>query len=353
MESLRSDAHDVFFGSNGFQELSAFLEKKGYSKVFLLTDTNTRRDCLPVLLEHLPEAATWELLEMAPGESNKQVSACIPLWQALSDKGADRKSILISLGGGVVTDLGGFVACTYQRGIDFINIPTSLLAMVDASVGGKTGVDLGSLKNQVGIIRQPEMVLVHSQFLKTLEKRELYSGFAEMLKHGLIQDQGYWENLITRKPEDIGIADIAHSVQIKNQVVIQDPTEKGLRKILNFGHTLGHAIESYFLTAENLPTLLHGEAIAAGMILEAHLATKVCQLPSEACDQIKNGFNQYFEKVAFEPEQITAIKSLMSHDKKNAFGTVKFALLETIGGATYNCEVSDSQLDAAFEYYKV
>lgn len=352
MESLRSEAHDVFFGETGFRELSTFLKNKGYSKVFLLTDNNTQRDCLPVLIKNMPEAAEWEQLAMTPGEANKQVSSCIPLWQTLSDKGADRSSILINLGGGVVTDLGGFVACTYQRGIDFINIPTSLLAMVDASVGGKTGVDLGSLKNQVGIIRQPQMVLVDSVFLATLEKRELYSGFAEMLKHGLIQDKAYWENLTQRSPEEVDSADIAHSVQIKNEVVIQDPTEKGLRKILNFGHTLGHAIESYFLTNEELPTLLHGEAIAAGMILEAHLSTEVCELSQESCDQIKHGFLNYFPKVAFDPKQIKAIKSLMRHDKKNAFGTVKFALLNAIGAATYNCEVSDSLIDAAFEYYK-
>jgi 3-dehydroquinate synthase len=294
-----------------------------------------------------------EIISIEAGEENKHIETCLGVWEALSELGADRKSLLINLGGGVVTDLGGFVASTFKRGVDFINIPTTLLSMVDASVGGKTGVDLGVLKNQVGVIINPKMVLVDQHYLKTLPAEEYRSGYAEMLKHGLIEDEAYWKTLSNFK--NISTEEIAsfihHSVNIKNNVVLEDPYEHGLRKILNFGHTLGHAIESYCLTNENKKTLLHGEAIAIGMILEAFLAKELTRLSSEECDEIKTVFNSIYPAVKFSSKEINEIIELLQYDKKNSHGKIKFVLLESIGKAIIDIEVSNELLLSSFEYY--
>lgn len=332
--------------------LKACLEAADYSGVFILTDTNTARDCYPEFCRAFPEATTWKHISITAGEVHKTIQTCTAVWESLSSHGADRQSLVVNLGGGVVTDLGGFVASTYQRGVDFINIPTTLLAMVDASVGGKTGVDLGNLKNQVGLIRQPEMVLIEPAYLKTLEPREILSGYSEMLKHGLIRDRDYWDRLRGCMPESVDAGMIRHSVQIKNDVVCEDPREKGLRKVLNFGHTLGHAIESYFLSHKDLPTLLHGEAIAAGMVLEAYLSMEDANLSEADCDEIKSVFNSLFPRTDFSPAQVDAIKKLLIHDKKNTHGRVRFTLLEDIGKAVYDREVPQDQIDRAFDYYK-
>ena len=225
------------------------------------------------------------------------------------NKFSPKKSILLNLGGGVVTDLGGFVASTFKRGIDFINIPTTLLAMVDASVGGKTGVDLGILKNQVGVINQPQMVLIFPDFLNTLDQRQLKSGFAEMLKHGLIADKDYWCELTQIDLNDYK-NHIQKSVAIKHNIVEQDPTEQHVRKKLNFGHTLGHAVESYFLEHTTKRTLLHGEAIAIGMILEAYLSHKLTGMSKIELDEIKRIFLANYKKVDFTHEDIAIIIEL-------------------------------------------
>jgi 3-dehydroquinate synthase len=294
----------------------------------------------------------FEVLEIASGEVNKNIATCMNLWQVLSDLDADRKSLILNLGGGVVTDLGGFVASTFKRGVDFINVPTTLLAMVDASVGGKTGVDLGSLKNQIGVINQPEMVLVVTSFLKTLKDRQLQSGYAEMLKHGLIQDNTYWETLKAVSTFD-GLDNMIHtSVGIKNRVVLEDPTEQGLRKILNFGHTLGHAIESYFLESTALQTLLHGEAIAIGMILEGYLSYKLAGLSEHEMNDIKSTFLKRYEKVSFLDEDIYAILSLLKFDKKNSHGNINFVLLKQIGTPVIDVQIPPNLYLEAFAYYK-
>ncbi len=352
MDAIRTDSYSVHFSEPAYEALQALLETRNPSAVFLLTDSNTERDCLPVLKKRLPLAAGWQHFSIPAGEEHKTIATCLQVWTALSEAGADRKSLLVNLGGGVVTDLGGFVAATYQRGIAFVNIPTTLLSMVDASVGGKTGVDLGSLKNQVGVIEQPEMVLVCPEYLKTLPERELRSGFAEMLKHGLIRDAAYWEQLSLLEAPDPSPERIYHSVAIKNEVVLEDPTEQGLRKVLNFGHTLGHAVESYFLSAQDAPSLLHGEAIAVGMILEAFLSVDQCGLPRAACDRIKEVFLRHFPKVDISAAQQQAICALLIHDKKNVKGAVLFTLLEAVGKAVYNCRASDDSIARAFEYYR-
>ena len=352
MDTLQTDTYTIHFGTTSLAALKACVEAADYSGIFILTDTNTARDCYPVLCRELPEASTWKHITIPAGEAHKTIATCTNVWESLSSKGADRQSLVVNLGGGVVTDLGGFVASTYQRGVDFINIPTTLLAMVDASVGGKTGVDLGNLKNQVGLIQQPEMVLINPAYLKTLEPREILSGYSEMLKHGLIWDRDYWDLLKNCMPENVDEGIIRHSVQIKNEVVCKDPREKGLRKVLNFGHTLGHAIESYFLNHEHLPALLHGEAIAAGMVLEAYLSIADTNLSEEDCDEIKSVFNSLFPRIAFTADQVNAIKKLLIHDKKNTHGRVRFTLLETIGQAVYDREIPEDQIDRAFDYYK-
>jgi 3-dehydroquinate synthase len=258
------------------------------------------------------------------------------------------------LGGGVVTDLGGFVSSTFKRGIDFIHIPTTLLSMVDASVGGKNGVDLGNLKNQIGVINVPKMVLIDTQYLETVPQNEMRSGLAEMLKHGLIYDKAYWEQFLDLKAIDFADFDalIYRSVEIKNEIVKQDPTEKNIRKSLNFGHTLGHAIESYFLENENKTTLLHGEAIAVGMILESYIALKKDLINEAEYFQIKSAIKSIYNDIIFEENDIEPILELLIHDKKNEFGTIQFALIEGIGKIKINQLVENELILAAFQDYK-
>ena len=325
-----------------------------YSAVFIITDSNTSQYCLPNFLARLATTIPIEIVEIEPGEENKSVETCTEVWYALTDLGADRKSLIINLGGGVVTDLGGFVASLFKRGVDFINVPTSLLAMVDASVGGKTGVDLGSLKNQVGVISNPKAVLIDPDFLETLPAEQMRSGLAEMYKHGLIADRGYWNNLIDLS--DLTTDDLANlirrSIEIKNSIVTLDPNEKGERKTLNFGHTIGHAIESYFLENESRKTLLHGEAIAIGMVLESYLSLQKGMLSIVEYREIKSVINAFFDRTNFTPLDVEAIVKLLVHDKKNQFGRVQFVLLEGIGKAKFDQVVENDLIYSAFEDYK-
>ncbi|SFU72021.1 3-dehydroquinate synthase [Pustulibacterium marinum] len=354
MKPITSTDYNVYFNTDAFTALNEHLEKNNYSKIFILVDSNTNANCLPVFLPQLVTNCEVEIIEIEAGEIHKNIETCTGVWNAISELGGDRKSLMINLGGGVVTDLGGFVAATYMRGINFINIPTTLLSMVDASVGGKTGIDLGTLKNQVGVFCTPEMVLISTDFLNTLPSNEMRSGMAEMLKHGLIADENYWnffKNLQNLTLEDLDKL-IYDSVIIKNNVVLQDLKESNLRKTLNFGHTLGHAIESFFLNDESKTTLLHGEAIAIGMILAAHLSHQKLNFSIEKVDEIKSVILNYFEKVAIEENDLDTIISLMKHDKKNTYGTINFVLLEGIGNPTIDIKVDNNMILKAFEYYK-
>lgn len=340
----------IYFDDLALAGLSQHLNKKEYSKIFVLVDTNTKKNCL----KHFKAKLTQEIdfvIEIKAGEIYKSIETCNLVWDIISSEGGDRKSILINLGGGVVTDLGGFVASTFKRGIDFINVPTTLLAMVDAAIGGKTGVDFGALKNQIGVIKQPEMILILPEFLKTLEKRQVKSGFAEMLKHGLIIDATYWNELSSIEDLSNIAAHINRSTEIKSKVVSEDPHERGLRKILNFGHTLGHAIESYFLMQEEKKVLLHGEAIAIGMILEAYLSHCLTGLSKLELEEIKRVFLQFFEKVKFEDADIEAIIGLLKHDKKNSHGDVNFVLLQTIGKSIIDIQVPENLILESFAHY--
>lgn len=346
---IQTKHSNIIFGTPCWDALLEWVNKNSYSNIFVLTDTHTQTHCL--LHFESKTDFNYTLLTMPAGEENKHINTCVSLWGSLSELGADRKSLLINLGGGVVTDLGGFVACTFKRGIDFINVPTSLLAMVDASVGGKTGIDLGPLKNQVGVIKEPIMVLVDPDFLETLPEREYRSGYAEMLKHGLIQEPGYFDTLSSYLSPNEILPHIYHSVGVKAKVVSEDPYEHGLRKILNFGHTLGHAIESHFLVSPTKKRLLHGEAIAIGMVLEGYLSSELTGLPLQDAERIKNVFGRIYPTIPFDKETITEIIALLTHDKKNESGKVLFVLLEAIGKPVWNQSTSTELIYKAFSFY--
>lgn len=353
LSNIEAEGYQVYFNTSGLDFLNKLLLQNNYSKIFILVDVNTNECCLPLFLPDISTNISLEVIEIESGEEFKTIETCIQVWYALSELGADHKSLIVNLGGGVVTDLGGFVASTYMRGIDFVNVPTTLLAMVDASVGGKTGVDLGTLKNQIGIIKNPLGVVIDTRFLSTLPAEQLRSGMAEMFKHGLIQSESYWKKMLSLANLTFDDLDklIHESVVIKNEVVTQDPTEKGLRKILNFGHTLGHSIESYCLQNPDRRSLLHGEAIAIGMILSAFLSSEILNFPKEKCAEIKDILSKYFEKQVFKKEEIAEIVNLLKFDKKNSHGKVNFVLLEEVGKPKLDCLVENELIYRAFEYY--
>ncbi|HEY8400693.1 MAG TPA: 3-dehydroquinate synthase family protein, partial [Cytophagaceae bacterium] len=264
-------SENIFLTRDISGKLKEFLQGKQYSSVCVIADENTEKHCFPLLL---PALQKYHLITIPSGEENKTLSTCERIWKGMTDQQLDRKAVVINLGGGVIGDMGGFCASTYKRGIDFIQIPTTLLSQVDASVGGKLGVDFFSYKNHIGVFKEPAAVFINADFLKTLDPAELRSGFAEIIKHCLIADKTKWEEISRKSLAEQNWEDlIAHSVEIKSKVTTADPTEQGLRKILNFGHTIGHAIESYYLTIKD-KKLLHGEAIAIGMVAESYIAEK-------------------------------------------------------------------------------
>ncbi len=353
MDSITANNGIIHFNNACYPSLNKHVKNNNFSKIFILVDTNTHKLCLPYFLEKLETDVALEIIEIEHGEINKTIDTCVGVWNTLSDLDGDRKSLLISVGGGVVTDLGGFVASTFKRGIAYINVPTTLLSMVDASVGGKTGVDLGHLKNQVGVISTPDIVLIDTQYLNSLPTNEMRSGLAEMLKHGLITGKSYWNkftDLASLSLDDLDVL-IYESVLIKKNVVDKDPRENGLRKTLNFGHTLGHAIESYFLSNDNKTTLLHGEAIAIGMVQACFLSSKLAGFPMETTNTIKNLFANYYGKVEIKKEDHNPIMELLKYDKKNNHGNINFVLLKSIGEAKIDCIVENELIIESFEYY--
>ena len=353
MDSITANKSIIHFNNTCYTSLNQHIEDNNFSNIFILVDENTHLHCLPKLLEKLETDKTIEIIEIESGEINKTIETCVGVWNALSELDADRKSLMINIGGGVITDLGGFVACTFKRGIAYINIPTTLLSMVDASVGGKTGVDLGHLKNQIGVISNPDLVLIDTPYLDTLPQDQMRSGLAEMLKHGLITGEGYWNKFQDLSKLSLDNLDelIYESVIIKRDVVTEDPFEDGLRKTLNFGHTLGHAIESYYLSNPNKTTLLHGEAIIIGMILASYMSTELVGFPKETTDSIKKLFLSYYDKVTIEKNDYPAIIELLKYDKKNNHGNINFVLLESIGTCKIDCLVDNKLIIEAFEFY--
>ncbi|MBB5634346.1 3-dehydroquinate synthase [Pedobacter cryoconitis] len=351
MNKLESAGHNIYFDTR-LAPLAEIIENGKYSNVFVFADRNTAELCLPVFRDMLDDFSGFDLIETDPGEENKNIDFCIGIWKTLLDFEADRKCLVINLGGGVITDMGGFVASTYKRGVDFINIPTTLLSQVDASVGGKTGIDIDNVKNMVGTFSLPQAVFIEAEFLKTLPQRELLSGFAEMIKHGLIVDQEYYHQLKAADYKNITTAAIHRSVAIKNEVVTTDPHEKGLRKILNFGHTIGHAVESYSLSNDKKP-LTHGEAIAIGMICEAYLSHKNSTLTAEELEEIRQYISKVYPAYKIKEKSFAQLSVFMQSDKKNEHGNVLFSLLQSIGKCTYNCRVSESDIVESLEYYNL
>lgn len=352
MQSIEANGYRIFFNETGYEKINLFISENNYSSIFILVDEHTNEYCLPKFLPNLATEISIEIIEIEAGEEIKNITTCVEIWSILSELGADRKSLILNLGGGVITDIGGFIASTFKRGIDFINVPTTLLGMVDASIGGKNGVDLGNLKNQIGVINVPKMLLISIDFLETLSQREMRSGLAEMLKHGLIYDKNYWEQFLDLTKIDFADFDtlIYRSIEIKNEIVKQDPTENGIRKALNFGHTLGHAIESHFLESET--PLLHGEAIAIGMILESFISKEKGLLSSQEFHQIKYIISNIYEPHNFSDEDIISIQNLLIHDKKNEYGKVQFALINGIGKIIINQSVENELIIKSFRDYK-
>ncbi|MDP4290779.1 MAG: 3-dehydroquinate synthase [Bacteroidota bacterium] len=320
------------------------------SSFFILVDENSHQHCLPQLITNVEALTTAEIIEIESGEENKNIETCVQLWEALTDLGADRNSILINLGGGVITDMGGFVASTFKRGIRFYNIPTTLLSQIDASTGSKTGVDLGGLKNQIGLFADPEAVYINLGFLRTLPKEQLQSGFGEIVKHALIADNDYWK--LVRREIFTDIKDwgelIRPSLEIKSSVVLKDPNEKGLRKLLNFGHTVGHALETFAL--ENHRPLLHGQAVALGIVAEAWLSTQLSGLKTDELNEIQSVILANFDLFKFEENDFVRILELMKHDKKNVSGEVRLTLLTQIGKGVFNISCNKILLKESLKY---
>jgi 3-dehydroquinate synthase len=335
------------YGTEGYQALNKLIDKISPSKILVIDDTNTHASCYPYFntkFNHKHRVVT-----ILPGEENKSLKTVQQLWDKMLDFDLDRKSLIINLGGGIVTDLGGFVASTYKRGIPFIHIPTSLLGMVDAAIGGKNGINFGGAKNQIGVIVPPEMILIDMNYLKTLPENEFKSGYAEMLKHGLIKDMNYWSQLIAdfNKKEFIE-KNIAKSVEIKNEIITQDPNENGIRKILNFGHTLGHAIESY--SQEKNRNLSHGHAVALGIIIALYLSNKKLNLPFTFVNEVKEVLKKIYPIPTWNKKDVEGILRYLIYDKKNISGEILFVLLKKPGEAVYNQKIENDLILESFHY---
>lgn len=335
-----------------FSALNQYITEQNPSQIFILVDENTHENCIPALLANLETEIPFEIIEIEAGEDAKTIATATQLWEILAEYKADRKSLLLNLGGGVITDMGGFVASTYKRGIKFLNIPTTLLAMCDASIGGKTGIDHQYLKNIVGTFTNAEHILVYPPFLETLEFVELRSGFAEMLKHGLIACENHWNDLIAL--EEITSENVAphieNSMMIKENVVVKDFKEENIRKILNFGHTIGHAAESLFLKTGNI--IPHGEAVALGMIAETHLAFLENLISEEIANTVIENIRKFYPYISIKDFKNDDIINLMINDKKNNHGKINFSLIEGIGKCNYDYKVSADNIEKSLDYYK-
>jgi len=355
IQHIKSDGHQVILGRHCLGELAELLSTPPFSgvKLFILVDENTLKFCLPTLISKVSALSEAEVIEIGAGEESKSVEVSAQLWSVLSELNAERSSVLINLGGGVVTDLGGFIAGTFKRGIRFFNIPTSLLAQVDASVGGKVGLNHGGLKNEVGLFNNPNAVFIDPEFLNTLPRKELLSGFSEMIKHGLICDKGYWHKLKEISFFDLESFDavIVESVKIKNEIVSSDPHESGRRKILNFGHTIGHAVESYSFESD-AKALLHGEAIAMGMVCESFISHRQGLLTEVDLQEITGFIFSHYTPVFIDELVFHRLIELMKHDKKNRDGEIKMSLLHGIGNAEIDKKVKPDLIIDSLNFYR-
>lgn len=353
MNSIVTTDYSIHLDTNKYKALNQHIELLSPTKIVVLTDSNTHQFCLDYFNSKLEVKCSIEYKSIPAGERFKNIETCKELWQFFSEITLDRKALIINLGGGVITDLGGFVASTYLRGLAYINIPTTLLSMVDASIGGKTGIDLDLLKNQIGLIVNPKAVIIDTHYLKTLPQEEFNSGVAEIIKHGLIHSESYWNKVSKSKIVlDETLKEVIYqSILIKKEVVEKDPTEQNLRKTLNFGHTLGHAIESYSHLNKGFKHLLHGEAIGIGLILACHISNEVMGFPKDTLDKLVQVYSRYFVKISFTKTDIDEILNLLKFDKKNTHGKVNFVLLNDIGSYTIKGDVSLETIYNAFDFY--
>lgn len=355
MSSMKSK---IFTGKASLEKLSQSFSANSFSQIFVLVDENTLKHCYPKIKKLLPKHS---VIQIKSGEENKTLASCQLIWEKLTDENADRKTLLINLGGGVISDLGGFAAGCYKRGIKFINIPTTLLAMVDASVGAKTGIDFKRFKNQIGLFNDPEAIFIHTGFLKTLPERELKAGLAEVIKHYLIADRSafkeFFELIFPQpyKPYNFRkVIDwdklVEKNVAIKSKIVAGDKFETGNRKALNFGHTVGHAVETYFLNKGR--NILHGEAVSIGVLCESLISAKVGLLPRKYFTKVffLTG-TLYPDNLYFAPQAIPVLLRLMKQDKKNAAGNIQFTLLKNVGRYSINNVVDEKIIVEALSYY--
>lgn len=349
MDSIHLKEYEIFIGGFG-EKAQQFLKQRNYTKIAVILDENTRRHCLPIFTQQL-NSSDFTVIEIASGERHKNIETCQRIWHQMMQAGLDRRSLTINLGGGVIGDMGGFCATTFKRGMDFIQLPTTLLSQVDASIGGKLGIDFNHIKNSIGIFRNPQSVFIEPLFLKTLPEREIRSGFAEIIKHSLIADAGQWE--VLQQIEDLGQVNweafLLPSLEIKKKIVAEDPFEKGIRKALNFGHTIGHAIESFALAGQR--PLLHGEAISIGMICEAWLSHKIGGLPFQEVAKIAQFILQIYGTYPLNKNDYPGLIELMTKDKKNENERINFTLINPVGQALINQTCDESLIHNSLQFY--
>ena len=333
-------------------ELVTALAECEHDKLFVLTDTTTQELCLPVIknfysLKHI------QVITIPASDSHKDIESLMMVWKGLQEGGASRHSCMINLGGGMVTDLGGFAASTFKRGINFINIPTTLLAMVDASVGGKTGINFGGLKNEVGVFNDSKYVILDTEFLKTLDAENISSGYAEMLKHGLISTEAMWEELVSFDLANPDLKQlqrmVGDSVKVKERIVELDPHEKGIRKALNLGHTFGHAFESWALKRK---PILHGYAVAFGLIPELYLSVAKTGFPTDKMRQTVTFIKENYGTLNITCDDYDELIELMQHDKKNQNGIINFTMLGGIGDIRINQTATTEEIKEALDFFR-
>ena len=381
----------VVMSQNLEEVLTAAVADCEKDRLFILTDETTKALCLPVV-EGFGCLKGAQIITIGATDTHKTLDSLSHVWEALGEGGATRHSLLINLGGGMVTDLGGFAASTFKRGINYINIPTTLLSMVDASVGGKTGINFRGLKNEIGVFNNAATVILDTQFLKTLDAENILSGYAEMLKHGLIDSESHWAELVSfdferNSEEQIGNSEerivnseerignseerignseerivnsenswwmelqrmVEKSVAVKQRIVTEDPTEQGIRKALNLGHTAGHAFESFALKHQ---PILHGYAVAYGLVCELYLSCIKTGFPTDKMHQTVNFIHEHYGKMSITCDDYPQLMELMTHDKKNVAGIINFTLLGGIGDIRINQTATKDEIYEALDFYR-
>ncbi len=351
MKYIDASDYKLEIGSLEKSSFSSVLASYKESAIVIVVDENTHQHCLPYLITTFSELSKAEVIVLPKGEENKQFSIVFNVWEALTEYQISRSDLIINLGGGMITDMGGFIASCYKRGCDFINIPTSLLGMVDASIGGKTGVNLDNYKNQIGVFANPKIVYIDTSFLQSLPTEELKNGYAEIIKHGLITSQELYLTALTKSESlsEIDEAFLLQFIEVKNDIVKKDPKEKGLRKILNFGHTIGHVIEGHFMDSLQIS---HGHSVAIGMVMEAFLSTKHSTLNKKSYSSIEKALFSQFSIPKLNDKDIQSMISMLSNDKKNSKGRINVCLLKSIGNCTYDNYLNEKSFMEMFLHFK-